>query len=183
MKKEMLVAVVIGFLLGLVITYGIYRLRISSNRKTANPVTSPASSAAPNASDSLITIHSPEDGRVQKEKSTTVTGSTIPEVYVVLFVNNTEYIRQSDGDGNFSFEVSLEDGSNLLTVKVLTEDGKTVTKERTVVVTTLYDQPITEIETATPSAKPSPTPKATVKPTVQPKATPKASPTATPTTR
>ena len=179
MKKEMLVAVVIGFLLGLVITYGIYRLRIAGNQKTANPVTSPAPSSSPSDAESLITIHSPEDGRVQSEKSTTVTGSTISEAYVVLFVNNTEYIRQADGDGNFSFEVTLEDGSNLLTLEVLTEDGTTITKERTVVVTSLYDQPITE--TATPSATPkaSATPRPSVRPTVQPKA----SPTATPATR
>ncbi len=153
MKKEMLIAIVIGFLLGLIITFGVYRLRVAGNRSQSNLMPSPTTSASP-AVDSLITIHSPAEGAIQEEKSATVTGSTIPDSYVVLFVNNTEYVRQSDEVGNFSFEVELADGSNLLTVHVLADDGQVITKERTVIVTTVYKEPPTE--TATPSASPSP---------------------------
>lgn len=176
MKKEMLIAVVIGFLLGLVITYGVYRLRIAHNRRPNTPAATATPSATQTATDSLLTIHSPDDGLVQKEKQLTVTGSTIPESYVVLFVNNNENIRESDSEGNFSFEVTLDEGSNILSIQVLTEEGKTITKERTVVVTSLYDEPIPEAEAATKSAKasPTPTPKATIKPKATPTATPAA---------
>ncbi len=184
MKKEMLIAIVIGFLLGLIITFGVYRLRVAKSRKSATPVASPTASVAPAVSDSQITIHSPEEGAIQEDKSTTVTGSTLPDSYVVLFVNNTEYIRQSDSSGNFSFDVELTEGSNLLTVNVLTDDGTVLSKERTVIVTTVYKEPPAETASASaspsPSIKPTASPKATARPgtTPRPSATPR--PTTTP---
>lgn len=185
MKKEMLIAIVIGFLLGLIITFGVYRLRVAANRKMSTPIPSPTMSASPTTTDSLVTIHSPAEGAIQEEKSATVTGSTIPDSYVVLFVNNTEYIRQSDESGNFSFDVELADGSNLLTINVLTDDGQVITKERTVIVTSVYKDPPTQTATTsaspTPSVKPTATPRATTTPKVatpRPAATPR--PTTTP---
>ncbi len=175
MKKEMLVAVIIGFLLGLVITYGIYRIRIVGKHPKQVPITTTAPSATPSPEDSLLTIHNPEDGLVQKEKSLTVTGRTIPDSYVVLFLNDAELIRQSDADGNFSFDTTHVDGSNLLVLQVLDNDGKIIRKERTVIVTSLYEEPPSESASpsAKPTAKPTATPKATATP--KPSATPKAS--------
>jgi len=180
MKKEMIIAIVIGFLLGLVITFGVYRLRVAKTRHNTPAVPSPSVSASP-VVDSLISIHNPEEGTIQEEKSLTVTGGTIPDSYVVLFVNNTEYIRQSDESGNFSFDVELAEGSNLLTVTVLTDDGQVITKERTVIVTNVYNAPPTESATpsASPSVKPTTTPKATATP--RPAATPRPSATPRPT--
>jgi hypothetical protein len=175
MKKEMIIAIVIGFLLGLIITFGVYRLRVAKDRKSNTLVPSPTTSVTPVA-DSQITIHSPEEGSIQQEKTATVTGSTIPDSYVVLFVNETEYIRQSDESGNFSFDVELADGSNLLAVQVLTDDGTIITKERTVIVTNVYNEP--PVESATPSASPTTKPSATPRPRTS--ATPTPRPTTTP---
>jgi hypothetical protein len=171
MKKEMFIAILIGFLLGLIITFGVYRLRVAKNPKTGIPVATPAASTLPTTSSSQITIHSPEEGAIQEIKSATVTGSTIPDSYVVLFVTNTEYIRQSDATGNFSFDVELAEGSNLLTVNVLTDDGTVLTKERTVIVTTVYKEPppASASPSASPSIKPTATPRATARPATSPK--------------
>lgn len=168
MKKEMLVAVVIGFTLGLLITFGLYRLRVSQQRKPDAPTVEPTATTTASPTDRLITIHNPKEGAVQKEKSATITGSTIPNAYIVLLVNEAEYIRNADAEGNFSFDVELEEGSNVLIVQVVTEVGQLITKERTVVVTSLYEEPITEIETATPSAKPTPTSTPTPRPSAKP---------------
>lgn len=168
MKKEMLIAVIIGFLLGLVITYGIYRIRVASNSNvTAVPSPTPGNVLNPGEGDSLITIHSPLEGSIQKEKTATITGSTVPNSFIVLFVNETDYIRQSDSEGNFSFEVPVVDGSNLLSLQLVTNEGITVTKERTLIVTNLYDEVVPSAPAkSSPSA--SPTPKATIKATSTP---------------
>lgn len=168
MKKEMVIAIAIGFLLGLVITFGVYRLRVAKNRSNTTTVASPTVSASPTADDTLVTIHSPEEGLITEEKSLTVTGSTIPDSYVVLFINETEYIRQSDEVGNFSFEVELADGSNLLTINVLTDDGQVISKERTVIVTDVYTDPPVEDASASASPSPSVRPSATPRPTATP---------------
>lgn len=150
MKKEVLLAILIGFGLGLTITYGIYRLRTAFEDKPASieQIVNASPSPSPE-SRSVLSIHSPEDGSIQEEKSTTVAGTTIPNSVVVLFVNNQDYIQTTDASGNFSFEVALNDGSNVLITHVIDENGQTVTQERTVIVSTLYsDDP-----TATPSAE------------------------------
>ena len=139
MKKEVLIAILIGFGLGLTITYGVYRVRLAmqeeppSIEQIVNATPSPSGE-----SQSILAIHNPENGTVQAENSTTVAGTTIPNSFVVLFVNNTDYVQTSDESGSFSFEVELDDGSNVLSTHVIDEDGKTVTVEKTVIVTDVY---------------------------------------------
>lgn len=159
MKKEMAIAVLIGFLLGLIITYGIYRLRISHVKKMPTPTPTNQPNTSSTEDESILAIHNPENGTVQKEKSTTVTGAALPNSYIVLFVNDTDYLRKTDQQGNFTFEVPLQTGSNVLSLQLLQDDGKTVTKERTIIVTTVYDTgtptDMGSDTTATKSAKPA----------------------------
>lgn len=154
MKKEVLIAILIGFSLGLTITYGVYRVRLAmqeeppSIEQIVNATPTPSSEAQ-----SIIAIHNPENGRVQTETSTTVAGTTLPNAFVVLFVNNDNYIQTSDATGNFSFEVPLVNGGNVLTTHVVNEDGQSVSVERTIVVTSVYSSD--GASQATPSAEES----------------------------
>jgi len=153
MKKEMLIAVLIGFLLGLAITFGVYRSQVAERRKAMQSV--PIETAPPATPDanSLLVITSPEDGAIQTETETTITGTAAPNSQVVLFVNDTDYVRESDEDGNFSFTVDLDDGTNILTITMVDLDGTTVTKQRSIVVTDLYEQAAADAtETSTDSA-------------------------------
>ncbi len=155
MKKETAIAILIGLSLGLVITYGAYKARTALERKPSSTATTGDVSPSPTASaiDQVITLHNPQDDSVQAEKKTTVTGATLPLQYVVLFVNNTEYIRQSDDAGNFSFDVSLQPGGNILTLTTSDSANKMVSIERAVIVA--------DLTAAEPTPSPSPTPKAT----------------------
>lgn len=154
MKKEVLIAILIGFSLGLTITYGVYRVRLAmqdqppSIEQIVNATPTPASEAQ-----SIIAVHSPTNGTVQTESSTTVAGTTLPNAFVVLFVNNKSYIQTSDGTGNFSFEVPLVNGGNILIVHVVNEDGQSISVERTIVVTSVYSSDGSS--EATPSAEES----------------------------
>lgn len=139
MKKEVLIAILIGFGLGLTITYGVYRVRLAMQGDTPSIEQIVNTTPTPSSEDqSVIAIHNPENGTIQSENSTKVAGTTIANAFVVLFVNNQDYIQMSDDSGNFSFEVDLDDGSNVVTLHVLDEDGKASTAERTIIVTSVY---------------------------------------------
>ncbi|NCN51092.1 MAG: hypothetical protein GW762_01580 [Candidatus Pacebacteria bacterium] len=140
MKKEVILAILIGLGMGLFITYGVYRVKSSIATPQVTDLeqatdASPTTTATP----ALIAIHNPEHGKVQSESTITVTGTTTENAYVVLFVNDDDSISTSDDTGNFSFEVDLEDGVNYITVHVVKNDGTTATDERIVIVSDALD--------------------------------------------
>lgn len=140
MKKEVLIAIFVGLSMGMIITFGVYRVKNSINEKpTANLEEELAEENVP-ATPTLLALHSPEDGTVQTEKELTVTGTTIPNSFVVLFVNDSDFISNTDESGNFSFKIELEDGVNIIRVHVLNETGETTVAERLVVVSDEFEK-------------------------------------------
>jgi hypothetical protein len=135
MKKEILLAVLIGLVFGLIITYGIYRATISLSAppKSTTPSATP-SPMAETLSNPNLTIISPEDESVVSDRTMTVAGHTLPNSYVVIFINDQEHITTPDSEGNFSIQAELESGSNIITVHAVDEDGKLSKQELTVVV-------------------------------------------------
>lgn len=143
MKKEVFLAIFIGLSFGLLITYGVYQARLSLNNPEPKPSLEAELSPTPEGENTgKLAIFSPDDESVQKDTSLSVTGSTLPNNYVVIFVNDDETITTADESGNFSVEVTLEDGSNIITAYTLDEDGNSTKEIRTVIVTdeTLLDE-------------------------------------------
>lgn len=172
MKKEMFIAIFIGLTLGLIITYGVYRMRVAFLRGSDNVTTSTTPDPSPTPDTTSLTIFSPEDGSIQTQKELTVSGTTLPNAYLVLFVNNEDYISTADQSGNFSFNVILEDGGNILKIHTIDGNGTTTTVQRTVIVQS------TATPAATASAKPSPSikPSASVRPTTSVRPSPSVAP-------
>lgn len=137
MKKEILLAVLIGLVFGLIITYGIYRATISLSSPTRPSTTtatpSPVDEALINPN---LTVISPQDESVVSDRTITVAGNTLAGSYVVIFINDTENITTPDSEGNFSIQAELESGSNIITVHAIDEDGTVSKQEITVVVVT-----------------------------------------------
>jgi hypothetical protein len=149
MKKELLLAIVIGLTFGLIITYGIYRARMTLSQPPRTSQSSPTPTALPEDNSANLRIVSPEDESVQSDKTITVAGATLPNSHVVIFINDDENITTADASGNFSIQGTLEAGSNVITVHVLDENGVTTVQERTVI---LVSSP-SESQAATPSAE------------------------------
>jgi len=143
MKKEIILAIVLGLSFGLVITYGVYRANLSMTQQphernqTSTPTPSP-DSTADNANLSLI---SPEDESVVTDSALTVAGKTFPNAYVVIFINDIENLTTADDQGNFSITGELELGSNFIITHVIDDNGVTTTQERTVILTTVAASP------------------------------------------
>lgn len=140
MRKEVIIAIVVGLILAFVITVAVNRasqvlkrqpVQTTINEQKLGASTSPEVTTQASR---ILAVHNPKDGLIQPEKSTIVTGSTDPNLPVVLLVNTKEHVSLSDAAGNFSFSVPLTDGANVLTLYVLQNDGTSLTDRRTVIV-------------------------------------------------
>lgn len=139
MKKEVLIAIFVGLSMGLIITFGIYRVRTSLTQ-TPTQNLAEIQEAVATATPTVLALHSPEDGTIQTETETTVTGSTIANTFVVLFANEEDYITTSDESGNFSFQIELDQGVTVLRVHVLDDTGATSVEERLIVVSDAFEE-------------------------------------------
>jgi hypothetical protein len=160
MKKEVILAVILGLGLGLVVTYGIYTARKSLKGPSSKVVEVSPSPTADNANSALVII-SPEDESLQFTKDLKVTGTTTPTATVVVFINDTFQVTKADNSGNFSIQSQLNNISNIIVIRAIDSQGKVTEENRTVVYSSV---PLEQIPTATFSATPSPSPKAAKKP-------------------
>lgn len=160
MKKEVILAVLLGLSLGLIVTYGIYRARrafIHSPLVSVSPTPTTPDASVYNS----LTLASPEDETIQSTKEIKITGTTKARSIIVALVNTKEHITTADDSGNFSISADLDLGSNVITVRAIDEDGNVAEQQRTVIFFTgsLDEAPTASSSgtTATSSAKPKTT--------------------------
>ena len=137
MKKELSLAVLIGLILGLIITYGVYRARRAEQEMAVQTTESIAGQAEgePLASNQVITLSSPEDESVQNSPEISVAGTTKPNIFVIIFIGEDEFITTADNTGNFAIESKLTAGGNVISVQALDEEGQVNKIERVVIYT------------------------------------------------
>lgn len=141
MRKEVLIAIVLGFGLGLLITFGLWSANKAMKQKEELPPTAeettPSLSPTPIPASFSLAILTPEDESVQAEEKITVSGSTEPEVQVIIISNKDEEIVEADNTGKFSADITLEKGTNEITITATNEAGDEVTKTIGVVYSTI----------------------------------------------
>ncbi|MBT4124596.1 MAG: hypothetical protein HN981_01645 [Candidatus Pacebacteria bacterium] len=151
MKKETIIAILVGLSLGLFITYGVYQAKTSISPESDKDQEILSLTPAPeNEFSGELVLNSPENEIIQEDSSISVSGTTLPNSFVVIFVDNKETITSSDESGNFSIEISLENGLNIITITVLDENGRSISTERTVIVS---DDPLVSASEASDSAE------------------------------
>lgn len=145
MRKDVVVAISIGLVIGLVITYGIWiankSLKMAQNRPAASP--SPVTSLSPEisptpgpASNSILVVSSPEDESLSDTAAITVKGQTQPNLDLLVLAEKSEIFVKSDTRGNFSAAVSLETGYNQLRIIVFDASGTEYSVDRLVTYST-----------------------------------------------
>ncbi len=137
MRKEILLAVFVGITLGLMITFGIYQnsenAKSGQDNTTDKLINNPIGTQSAVIQDPQLVINSPEEDLLTNEEELIVSGSGIPNSFVVILANNVESISNTDGSGNFSLKVKLVKGGNLIEINSINEDGKQISKQRTVI--------------------------------------------------
>jgi hypothetical protein len=141
MKKEVFLAVLVGFGLGLIITFGIWtankNLKATPPGETDKVSPTPATtvledSASQQASASAIPliITSPEqDELLVNVSSITLTGTTTPGNTVAITHESGQKILTADSAGSFSLKIDLEGGYNRLTIVSFDAKGNSITKD------------------------------------------------------
>ena len=141
MKKEVVIAIIVGCALGLIITFGIW----SANRQmdqslddeaTPTPTTALAS-PTPEAEEGFsLTIDSPPDNFLSDEEEISITGQTEPEAIIVLVSSGGEIILKADEEGRFETEVELEGGINEIVISAFSLEGEEAEKTLSLVYST-----------------------------------------------
>lgn len=137
MRKEVLIAIIIGFGLGLVITFGIW----TANKalKETVPTTTPTEEVevTPTPTPTLeLVITSPENNTISEEEIIEVSGQTVPRAIIAITYPEGEKLLEADEDGSFSTEISLIGGDNLIEISAFNDEGDEATKTLTVVYST-----------------------------------------------
>lgn len=185
MKKEAIFAIIIGIIVGLGITFGIYRFKKGNSTSAEDQVKQMEAEATPTPSadaNQKLLITSPKDESILATSALRVSGTAEANEMIVILVNDKEYITQADSIGAFAMDVELDSGGNVIVFTAIASDGKQTSVTQNVIVSTAsLDEKVegsaedasASSKTATSSAKPTATPRTTAKPTATPKATPK----------
>lgn len=145
MKKEVFLAIGIGFALGLVITFGIWTANKSLRQlqPTPSPLPSPFLSPppageAPQATplQLTLTVTSPQDEAVVNTSTVVLAGRTAGGATVVATYENGEQLVEADANGAFSLQVKLIAGYNTISVSAFDGEGNEVSETLTVTYTT-----------------------------------------------
>lgn len=138
MRREVIIAICAGLLIGVVIGFGIWRANKILSPKQNNKQGTPAIKETAGAGSIDLLISQPEDKAVLGEDRVTIAGKTNPSSTVVILANTGEMIFTSGKDGNFSQEVKLESGANEITVVAYSEEGDEARKTLTIVYSTEF---------------------------------------------
>jgi len=148
MKKEVFVAILLGLSFGLIVTYGIYRASQADTQQQLATILETTNLELENEDTSAIStivIDSPQNESIVDEQRQTISGTTISNSFVIIYVNETPYITSADQAGAFSVSADLQLGSNVIGVHALNENGEETVSEIVVGYTTqpLFSQAAT----------------------------------------
>lgn len=138
MRKEVILAIIIGFGLGLVITFGIWTAN-KAIKETAPTKEAPLEEAEPTATPApevSLTVLSPQNNTVYDEETLTVSGQSAKEAIIVIIYEEGEKILEADENGNFETEIDLIGGENLVEIAAYDLEGNEVSQTFTVVYST-----------------------------------------------
>lgn len=138
MKKELVWAIITGFGLGLIITYGIWSTRKAIKPEPEKVEKIEIEEATPTPSLPLLSleIEEPKDESIIDQEKTMIVGKTSPRAILVIFTEEGELIIEADEEGKFETEIELVEGANEITVVSFDEEGNEASQSMTLVYST-----------------------------------------------
>lgn len=138
MKKEVLIAIITGFALGLLITFGLWTANRAIKKTAPQEEVAEEETALPTPlqSELSLTILSPQDNAISNQEEIEVSGNTASEAVVVILYQDGEKILEADEEGNFETTISLLAGSNEIEITAYDQEGNEISEVLTVVYST-----------------------------------------------
>lgn len=121
MRKEVLIAIVLGLILGGLLVYGIYVAGKSTNSQFIEQPNSPTPVVSEVSN--ILTINSPQDGDLFDTSTATVSGQTAPGNAVIIVTETEQLIPELTSTGNFAVTIDLIRGGNLIEISAITPTG------------------------------------------------------------
>jgi len=134
MKKEILIAIIIGFILGLVITFGIWTANKSLQENTQTQTTEvnesqPIVETSPTEEGQIsLIISSPENNTIVNQAKVEISGQTVAQATVIILFEEGEEVFQADEKGEFSQEINLVGGANEIKITAFDAEGNETNK-------------------------------------------------------
>lgn len=134
MIKELILAIILGALLGLGIMGGyltankkIIFKKSSTTEISPTPATSDEITPTPETnSNKQLTIDSPEDNSIVSVSKINITGITVPNSIIIITTSSNSFNNKSDESGKFDIPIELESGANFIKVTSIdSEDNQT----------------------------------------------------------
>ncbi|MCX6726329.1 MAG: hypothetical protein NTY75_00735 [Candidatus Shapirobacteria bacterium] len=125
MLKDIILAIILGTLLGFGLTGGYFAVKKSSSVSTNPPqivaptvqvTSSTPTPAILTTQSNQITIISPQNQSIVANSKITVKGSTAPNSYLIITTQTKSYYSQSDPAGNFAVDIEIDSGANLISL-------------------------------------------------------------------
>lgn len=138
MRKEVIVAILIGILLGGLVAFGVFRANVLLGDKKGKEVEVLPTPFEQEISTSQLVITQPEDSTVVGIDKVTVRGTVSKGATVVILAQSGEYIVEVKEDGSFEQTVELEGGANEMTVIAYDETGNESKQVLTIVYSTEF---------------------------------------------
>jgi len=136
MRKEVIIAIIIGFFLGLVLAFGFWTANQAvKDKKTEQTVKVSNSTPSPSPVASF-SIDSPENNLVSDKNKIQVSGKTTSMAVIIAYSEDNQSFTTADENGFFSMNVDLVKGSNIYTIKSVDSNDNVKQKELTLVYTT-----------------------------------------------
>ncbi len=124
MRKEVILAIIIGLLLGSVLVYGLHRANQAMSPQNQTDQQTTAQPTAQPTPTSLLTIYSPQDGQIFGNQTATISGQTQPNNALIIITEQNELTPQVDDSGNFTQTIELIPGGNLIHISAITSTGQ-----------------------------------------------------------
>ena len=151
MKKEVLIAVVSGLVLGLIITFGVYTTNRSLEQQRQKKASEQETSNQPATSSSTVnkklSIISHENYDLVNQSEIILTGIAWPGAVIAIITEADEFLILGDDQGNFTINLKLIKGFN--EIKVIATDETKETQQQDLVIT--YSTHEIKLETETES--------------------------------
>lgn len=150
-NKEILIAITLGFAIGLVVTYGIWTANHSlKQQQSVSPVPTTAAeqtastenaaaaetgeqAASANATGNEFSLLQPPIHTLTEQTSITISGFAPVNNSVVILSETGEIGTTPDAKGEFSSEIKLTTGINYITVFSIAPDGQSQRIDRTII--------------------------------------------------
>ena len=137
MRREVVIAIVLGFVLGLLITGGIWWTTKSPQTDISDQSSDVSLTPSPTeflSKEIPLKISEPKNESIVETASVKLKGETLPRAVVVIIYPEGESIVEADNEGDFEGTVTLKGGANEIKVTVYDEKGS----KREEIITLVY---------------------------------------------